>query len=261
MSLRSQLKRIKPLVYVVKALRFYVYRPLRYLVLAPLELRSIPPYMYSSYQKKIRIDKDIEVFSETAQLVIGEGRTFLREDRLYTLYQMIRDLEAEHLVIEIGVYKGGSTKFMSTALRKLNKDNQVISCDTFAGHANVRPDLDGRHNTETSFKDISAAEVRNYLSGCPNVEVVEGDIRETYRQIRRDKEIGMLHVDVDVYPATKFILDTFAPQMARRGVMVCDDYGFTSCRGAKVAIDEFAASNREWRVIHLLTGQAILLKG
>jgi O-methyltransferase len=253
MSIRSQLKRIKPL--------FYVYKVLRYQVLTPPELRSIPPYMYYGHHKKIKIDQDIDVFSETAQLVIGEGRTLLWEDRLYTLYQMIRDLEAEQLVVEVGVYKGGSTKFISTALRKLNKNNQVISCDTFAGHASVRLDLDGKHDTKIAFKDTSAAEVRNYLRGCPNIEIVEGDINETYRQIQRDKEIGLLHLDVDVYQATKFVLDTFAPRMSRRGVIVCDDYGFTSCKGAKVAVDEFAALNTEWRVIHLLTGQAILLKG
>ena len=49
----------------------------------------------------------------------------------------------------------------------------------------------------------------------------------------------MIHLDVDVYPAIKFVLDEFWPRIARNGFILVDDYGFTTCKGAKKAVDEF----------------------
>lgn len=67
-------------------------------------------------------------------------------------------------------------------------------------------------------------------------------------------------VDVDVYPATAFTLNYFADRMPAGGVVVVDDYGFTTCAGAKQAVDEFVAANASWRFFHLLTGQGILIR-
>jgi hypothetical protein len=68
-----------------------------------------------------------------------------------------------------------------------------------------------------------------------------------------------VHVDVDLYMPTKASLEFFFPQMVPNGVIVVDDYGFTSWPGAKQAVDELCAA---WRVrlISLTTGNAILLK-
>jgi len=44
------------------------------------------------------------------------------------------------------------------------------------------------------------------------------------------------------------------------GMMVMDDYGTTTCEGVKRAVDEFTASNPGFRVMHLLTGQAVVTR-
>jgi hypothetical protein len=48
--------------------------------------------------------------------------------------------------------------------------------------------------------------------------------------------------------------------MERGGVIVADDYGFTSCPGAKRAWDDFFAGKPE-KTIYLPTGQAFVVKG
>jgi hypothetical protein len=42
-------------------------------------------------------------------------------------------------------------------------------------------------------------------------------------------------------------------------MMVCDDYGFDSCPGARRAMDDFFAERPEC-IIHLPTGQGLVLK-
>jgi hypothetical protein len=50
-------------------------------------------------------------------------------------------------------------------------------------------------------------------------------------------KISLLHVDVDLYEATKAALDAFYPAVVRGGIIILDDYG--AFPGANKAIDEY----------------------
>jgi len=92
------------------------------------------------------------------------------------------------------------------------------------------------------------------------VEVVPGDIQLTAPTLDVQDGYGLVHIDVDVYPITRFCLEHFAPKLVAGGTIVVDDYGFKTCPGAKQAVDEFAAAHPEFRRWHLLTGQALLVR-
>ena len=215
--------------------------------------------MYYNQGKKIQIDRK-PIFANLAKNVIQENRTFLKEDRLYTFYQLLNQIPKDTNVVEVGVYKGGSTKFMSQVLTHERNDAMIYSCDTFTGHAKVDKRFDGDHKENLGFADVDVNEVKLYLSQCPNVTLIVGNIEDTSVSIPNRKEIGILHVDVDVFPATKFCLEYFAPRISVGGFIVCHDYGFITCQGVKKAVDEFCKRNDNWKLIHLLTGQAILFK-
>ena len=96
---------------------------------------------------------------------------------------------------------------------------------------------DIRHRTGGKFLDTSAARVGEYLAGYPNVELVVGDIMETApARFAGVPAFALVHVDVDVYPPTEFCLRFFAPRLAPGALLVVDDYGFTTCPGAKTAV-------------------------
>jgi O-methyltransferase len=167
-------------------------------------------------------------------------------DRLYILWQLAK--QADNAIAEIGVYKGGSSWLMSRA-----SPQRFYAFDTFEGHPEVS-EFDGPHKTgdfsQTSFKEVS-----EYLK-APNVSVVQGDIRDT--AILADDEVfSLVHIDVDVYPITKFCLEFFSQKLAPNGVIVIDDYGTTTCPGAKKAVDEFKG---DFTRLHLTTGQILLIK-
>jgi len=54
----------------------------------------------------------------------------------------------------------------------------------------------------------------------------------------RDQRFAFLHLDVDLYAPTRDSLRFFYPRLQPGAVVVCDDYGFTSCPGATAAVDE-----------------------
>jgi hypothetical protein len=81
------------------------------------------------------------------------------------------------------------------------------------------------------------------------------DIVEISPRLDEDS-FGFVHLDVDVYPTTVFCLRFFAPRLAEGAVMIIDDYGVITC--VKRAADEFVAEFPQFRLWHLLTGQAIL---
>jgi hypothetical protein len=53
-------------------------------------------------------------FFKIASEIMSKDRTMLKLDRLFTLYQIINQAERNTIALEIGVYKGGTTKFLAT---------------------------------------------------------------------------------------------------------------------------------------------------
>jgi O-methyltransferase len=216
-------------------------------------------YWYNA-QKKID-QRRLPTFGPLAERVRAEGRTYLHVDRLYTLWQAVVSMPASaRAVIEIGVYEGGSVRFVAEAMRARGLDLPIAACDTFAGHAVVDETVDGRHTVGKQFVRANIDAVRDYLRGHANVQVVAGDIHETSASLHSMQALGLVHIDVDVYPPTRHCLEVFGPRVVQGGTIVVDDYGFKTCPGAKKAVDEFAAAHPEFRLWHLTTGQAILVR-
>jgi hypothetical protein len=174
---------------------------------------------------------------------------------------MVEKLPAAAAVAEVGVYKGGSSRFVAEALRLRGREIPFFVCDTFSGHAEVDETIDGLHKVGEQFVNVRSEKVRMYLAKFPFVRVLEGNIRDTSSAFAAEQAFGLVHVDVDVYPITRFCLDSFAPRMVASGAIVVDDYGSRTCEGVAKAVDEFAAANSgRFFAIHLLTGQAVLVR-
>lgn len=218
-----------------------------------------PDYYYLNAHKSIDIATEIDVFSNLSRQIIAEGRTLLNYDRLYTLFQAVMQLPDNPIAVEVGAYKGGGSKFIAELLRSHKGGGRLYSCDTFAGHAAVDDRYDGMHAVINCFGDVSAEEVKRYLEPLGNTTVLVGDIATTYTGIK-EQTVNLIHLDADVYLPIKFVLDTFWIRMAPRGFIIVDDYGFTSCKGAKQAVDEFMAQRKDCLQFHLLTGQCLLIK-
>jgi O-methyltransferase len=217
-------------------------------------------YNYLWYNAHRKIDlKKLPDFSGIASQVIENQTTLLNYDRLYTLWQAVRHISSPDLPLaEVGTYRGGSAKFIIETLKQNRYENQFYVFDTFEGHAVVDESIDGAHRIGT-FEDTSYEKVKAYLSS-PHAIVYKGDFLKTAEHIEKITNFGMVHIDVDVYPATKFCLDFFGNRTIPGSVIIVDDYGFITCKGAKKTADEFVGSNPNFKLFHLVTGQALVLR-
>jgi O-methyltransferase len=215
-------------------------------------------YYLSGVAKKLDL-RQIEGFGNIAKQTISEQRTGMKYDRLYTIWQAVQTAPADLPIIEVGVYRGGSAKFICESQRKAGHSSQFYVCDTFAGHPRVDATIDHARHLVPNFIDTSVELVADYLADYPEVEIVVGDIIETSKLLP-DGPYAFVHLDVDVYPAMDFCVRFFAPKLGPGAVMIIDDYGFATCPGAKKAVDDFIAANPGFRLFHLITGQALLFE-
>ena len=103
--------------------------------------------------------------------------------------------------------------------------------------------------------EIPAANLKSF----PFIRLYQGWIPSRFSDIAA-RRFSFVHIDVDIYEPTRDSLEFFYDRMVPGGIIVCDDYGFITCPGAKQAFDEFAVNTPERNVIMLTTGQGILVK-
>lgn len=155
-------------------------------------------------------------------------------------------------VVDCGTFKGISTlqfaHFLS--IYRPNAEGRVVSFDTFEAHfPRVRPDEEDSANDHmdrlfeaSAFDQLTDAVER--LDLTQRVEIVQGDIVETmpaYLAERPGFRISLLHCDLDVYPATKSVLELCWPRLCVGGLVVFDQYAVRNW-GESDAADEFLAT-------------------
>ena len=74
-----------------------------------------------------------------------------------------------------------------------------------------------------------------------------GWIPERFDHVK-DRVFSFVHIDVDLYEPTLHSLRFFYPRMEAGGIILCDDYGFTSCPGATAACDLYFKDKQEMMI-------------
>ncbi|MBE0669799.1 MAG: class I SAM-dependent methyltransferase [Anaerolineales bacterium] len=209
---------------------------------------------------------DAPVFGDLAKQVIQSGRSSLYFDRLQVIFQAIGHISSQVKPsekinsAEVGVYKGGTSYFIASCAKYFNVQVTHHCFDTFEGHdaRDINSSVDTSH-LPAMFNDTQYESVRDYLSVFKNILVFKGRFQETCQELE-NKKIHFVHLDVDIYDPTMFGLKFFHERLALGGVIIVDDYGFTTCPGVKKAVDEFVAVTPGYFSMTLLTGQYILVK-
>jgi O-methyltransferase len=185
------------------------------------------------------------------------GNTLITEDRLFFLYQCARHASfLSGAGAECGVYKGGSAWLLAEAFRRFSPQKKLFLFDTFEGMPAADPIRDLHRMGD--FNDTSFGAVRDCFNGHENVFINKGLFSETLRSV--DNHVfSLVHADCDIYTSVKECCEFFYPRMVSGGIIVFDDYGFDSCPGAKLGIDEFFDDKPE-KPILLPTGQGFIVK-
>jgi hypothetical protein len=159
-------------------------------------------------------------------------------------------------IVEFGVFKGNSffrwIKFRD--LLEQTSSRKVIGFDVFGNfpEANFNGDKEKRDAfvAETNGgKSISLKEINELLDNQglnKNVDIVKGDILVTldkYLEKNPHLKISLLHIDVDLYEPTKYVLEKLFDKVTKGGIIIFDDYG--AFAGTNKAVDDFFQNNVE----------------
>ena len=165
----------------------------------------------------------------------------------WELYKRINDLAGD--VLEFGVYKGASLVRWAT-FREITENSftrKIIGFDAF-GEFPISPDASSAdHLFVEKFSaaggdglDIVETEKIINHKGFENVKLIKGDVLNTlpnFLQENPHTRISMLHLDMDIYEPTLYVLEKLWDRIVPGGLVVIDDYN--DVEGATKAVDEF----------------------
>lgn len=172
------------------------------------------------------------------------------------LMRQVSDVSGD--TAECGVFKGASSYLICKANQNARGRRVHHVFDSFSGLS----EPSARDGSFWSKGDLCCAldVVRANLSefGDEAVRFHEGWIPERFADVGH-RRFSFVHIDVDLYEPTRDSLAFFYPRMQAGGIILCDDYGFTTCPGATVAFDEYLLDKPE-PIIGLPCGGGFLIK-
>ena len=212
-----------------------------------------PECKFSEMRRGWLQDRDFFAYYERVR-ELHEYDHYHCADRKYFLMNLLgltHGLEGD--TAECGVYRGASSFLICDFFRNDGKTHHAF--DSFEGLSEPAAE-DGAfwHKSDLASNEAIA---RKFLSEFDFVRFHKGWIPETFSSI--NGEFCFVHVDVDIFQPTLDSIVFFYPRLVTGGVLVCDDYGFTNCPGAKRAFDRFMLDKPE-RIVRVPTGQAFIVK-
>jgi len=186
-----------------------------------------------------------------------------RPDRKFVLWSMARstrNLGGD--TAECGVLDGASSYLICSARQDVGPV-QHHAFDSFEGLS--LPADEDRPTSAFAFRwvpgdlAVSLEEATTKLSRFDNIRYHKGWIPTRFTAVSEHR-FSFVHIDVDLYQPTRDSLEFFYPRMVPGGILLCDDYGYHTCPGARKAFDDFAANTIEQSVVHLPTGQGFIVK-
>jgi len=201
-------------------------------------------------------------FRPLATVVAREGRTLLGPERLWTLWQCVRNVAPLGLpAAEVGSYRGGSARFLATAAASLGAPVPLHVVDTFDGHPTASlSERDKAVHVPGLFGDTSFEDVAAYLGDLEQVHLHRGRFEEIRDELP-DGPYGFAHLDVDLYTPMLEGLRFFGARLAVGGTIVLDDFDSRNCPGVREAFEAWQPeAEGRFHAFNPLTQQLVLTR-
>ena len=189
-----------------------------------------------------------------------KSHTLVDHYRLYELWQLCEQLKhVEGDVLEVGVWRGGSAVLIANRFASLNIQLAVYAADTFKGVVKVTeadPSYKGGEHHETSVDIVQF--LAHEINHKP-IEILAGIFPDDTGDVIANNRFRLVHIDVDIYQSGKDVLEWVWPRLNIGGVVVFDDYGFSTCQGITKLVNQ-NKDNLDRLVLHNLNGHAVMIK-
>ena len=200
---------------------------------------------------------DVDFLADYERFDRSNYRSFDRKFAMKELLKLALPLDGD--VAECGVFRGASAFLLAKGIAARAPDKKLHLFDSFAGLSAPNPDLDGAHWHSGDLACGLAEVASNLTQQASFIEFHPGWIPAGFSEITEGR-FCFVHIDVDLFEPTRDALAFFGQRLAPGGLIVCDDYGFETCPGARRAMDEYAGASGQ-TIVHLPTGQGVIFAG
>jgi O-methyltransferase len=220
--------------------------------------RAIEKYRKQTIAPPLHPDGE---FFALADEVVNDKRTLLSYDRLYVLWQAVRNVaNLPGEVAEIGSYRGGSAHFIAKSfIRFTGHEVPIHIFDTFEGHPASAITPNDAYHSAGQFGGTNYDNVRALLAPFTQLTIHKGDVSASLPHLAGSR-YRLVHIDTDLYQPTVVCLDYFGDRVCPGGVIVVDDYGAPKCPGVPQAVTEYLARTDQFHVRDVRTDQLLLIK-
>lgn len=181
-------------------------------------------------------------------------------DRRFNLQQLLQlSYSVRGDSVEVGAYQGAMSYLICKYNAKYVPERIHHIFDSFEGLSNPNSKVDGSHWSPGSLSCPESNVIQNLSDFEGTFCTYKGWVPEKFKFVE-SKVFSFVHIDVDLYEPTLQTLEFFYSRLSSGGLIVCDDYGFTSCPGATKACDEFTKDKDE-SFIGMADGGGFLIKG
>lgn len=158
--------------------------------------------------------------------------SLINPKQLKEVCRLARTTPVEGIIVEVGVYKGGSAIELMKVAKERNQELWLF--DTFTGMPEASS-IDYH-----KLGDFASCDYESVKSLLPEAKIFKGFFpNETWDLIQVKKQISFAHIDCDQYVSISNCINCFKPFMLKGSIMWFDDYGHGHLPGAQKAVDEF----------------------
>jgi len=170
------------------------------------------------------------------------------------LFECLRNAARRQLdgvVVEFGMFRGGTTQFLCEAIERLGQRWPVIGLDSFNGFPPREHMFDLYDHPD--LYDISFDDVARRFEGR-NVEIVSGDVRKTASEALDGRPVLVAFVDTDNYTSGSAAIRAVRDQVVAGGAIVLDHYTgvdrFVRTIGERMAAQDLLADDPRFFNLH-----------
>lgn len=223
-------------------------------IVQSVEPSLVGPWSHSDYPRHL-LDADFIRASELAapHTLVDD----LRRHELWTLVGQAAKL-APGNILEVGVWRGGTGLLIAQAMQHFATPGTLYLADTFAGV--VKAGERDEHYVGGEHADVKYDAVVKLFADHTTVpvEILVGMFPED-TGARLGGSLRLVHVDVDVYQGAKDVVEWCYDRIVPGGIIVFDDYGFSTTSGVTRLCEEYERDDR-FVFLHNANGHAVLIK-
>ena len=170
------------------------------------------------------------------------------------LYECLKNaarLSLDGVIVEFGMFRGGTTQFLAETIRRLGVHYPIIGLDSFDGFPPAKHLFDMYSHPDLS--DIRLSEVQSRLADY-DIEIVPGDIVTTADSALQGKSVVLAFIDTDNYSSGQAAVKAVIDRVVVGGAIVFDHFTgidrFKRTLGERFAAQDLLSEDRRYFNLH-----------